>query len=129
MCAYQIGEHLHLTFADHLDFYSQQANPNFRLCTVNKQIPIEQNQIRFLMKGEKTFLKENIPAFSVQRKSRSISVLQKNLVTIIQSISESYDHLDFYSQQANPNFRLCTVNKQIPIFGFRQSRSHIFLNE
>jgi hypothetical protein len=41
------------------------------------------------MKGEKTFLKENIPTFSVQRKSRSISVLQKNLVTIIQSISES----------------------------------------
>jgi hypothetical protein len=41
------------------------------------------------MKGEKTFLKENIPAFSVQRKSRSISVLQKNLVTIIQSVSES----------------------------------------
>jgi hypothetical protein len=34
--------------------------------------------------GEKTFYKENIPAFSVQRKSRSISVLQKNLVTIIQ---------------------------------------------
>jgi hypothetical protein len=23
MCAYQIGEHLHLTFADHLDLYSQ----------------------------------------------------------------------------------------------------------
>jgi hypothetical protein len=41
------------------------------------------------MKGEKTFYKENIPAFSVQRKSRSISVLQKSLVTIIQSISES----------------------------------------
>jgi hypothetical protein len=38
------------------------------------------------MKGEKTFLKENIPAFSVQRKSRSISVLQKNLVTIIQDL-------------------------------------------
>jgi hypothetical protein len=34
------------------------------------------------MKGEKTCLKENIPAFSVQRKSRSISVLQKNLVTM-----------------------------------------------
>jgi hypothetical protein len=49
----------------------------------------EKNQLRFLMKGEKTFLKENIPAFSVQRKSRSISVLQKNLVTIIQNISES----------------------------------------
>jgi hypothetical protein len=29
-CAYRIGEHLHLTFADHLDLYSQQANPNFR---------------------------------------------------------------------------------------------------
>jgi hypothetical protein len=29
MCAYQISEHLHLTFADHLDLYSQQANPNF----------------------------------------------------------------------------------------------------
>ena len=41
------------------------------------------------MKGEKTFFKENIPAFSVQGKSRSISVLQKNLVTIIQNISES----------------------------------------
>jgi hypothetical protein len=41
------------------------------------------------MKGEKTFLKENIPAFSVQRKSRSISVLKKNLVTFIQNISES----------------------------------------
>jgi hypothetical protein len=41
------------------------------------------------MQGEKTFFKENIPAFSVQRKSRSIFVLQKNLVTIIQNISES----------------------------------------
>ena len=30
MCAYQVSEHLHLTFADHLDLYSQQANPNFR---------------------------------------------------------------------------------------------------
>jgi hypothetical protein len=27
MCAYQISEHLHLTFVDHLDLYSQQANP------------------------------------------------------------------------------------------------------
>jgi hypothetical protein len=33
--------------------------------------------------------KENIPAFSVQGNSRSVSVLQKNLVTIIQNISES----------------------------------------
>jgi hypothetical protein len=41
------------------------------------------------MQEEKTFLKENIPAFSVQRKSRSISVLQNNLVTIIQNVSES----------------------------------------
>jgi hypothetical protein len=41
------------------------------------------------MKGEKFFLKKKIPAFSVQGKSRSISVLPKNLVTIIQSISES----------------------------------------
>jgi hypothetical protein len=41
------------------------------------------------MKGEKTIFKENILAFSVQRKSRSISVLQKNLVTIIQNISSS----------------------------------------
>jgi hypothetical protein len=41
------------------------------------------------MKGEKILLKENIPAFSLQRKSRSISVLQNNLVTIIQNISES----------------------------------------
>jgi hypothetical protein len=38
MCAYQIGEHLHLTFADHLDLYSQQANPNFRL--LSEQIPL-----------------------------------------------------------------------------------------
>jgi hypothetical protein len=38
MCAYQIGEHLHLTFADHLDLYSQQANPNFRF--PSEQIPI-----------------------------------------------------------------------------------------
>jgi hypothetical protein len=30
-----------------------------------------------------------IPAFSVQGKSRSVSVLQKNLMTIIQNISES----------------------------------------
>jgi hypothetical protein len=41
------------------------------------------------MKVEKTVFKENIPAFSEQRKSRSISVLQKILVTIIQNISES----------------------------------------
>ena len=33
--------------------------------------------------------KENIPAFSAQGKSCSVSILQKNLVTIIQNISES----------------------------------------
>jgi hypothetical protein len=33
--------------------------------------------------------KENIPAFSVQGKLHSVSVSQKNLVTIIQNISES----------------------------------------
>jgi hypothetical protein len=46
MCAYQIGEHLYLTFT-------------------------------LLMKGEKIFFKENIPAFSVQGKSRSISFCRK----------------------------------------------------
>jgi hypothetical protein len=50
---------------------------------------MKKKKIRFLMKGEKIFFKENIPAFSVQRKSRSITVLQKNLVTIIQNVSES----------------------------------------
>jgi hypothetical protein len=38
MCAYQIGEHLHLTFSDHLDLYRQQANPNFRF--PSEQIPL-----------------------------------------------------------------------------------------
>ena len=38
MCAYQISEHLHLTFADHLGLYSQQANPNFRF--PSEQIPL-----------------------------------------------------------------------------------------
>ena len=38
MCPYQIGEHLHLTFSDHLDLYSQQANPNFRF--PSEQIPL-----------------------------------------------------------------------------------------
>jgi hypothetical protein len=38
MCAYQIGEHLHLAFADHLDLYSQQANPNFRF--PSERIPL-----------------------------------------------------------------------------------------
>jgi hypothetical protein len=42
----------------------------------------------FNERREKKF-KENISAFSVQGKSRSVSVLQKNLVTIIQNISES----------------------------------------
>jgi hypothetical protein len=37
MCAYQIGEHLHLTFSDHLDLYSQQANPN--CWSPSEQIP------------------------------------------------------------------------------------------
>jgi hypothetical protein len=32
---------------------------------------------------------ENIPASSVRGKTRSLSILQKNLVTIIQNISES----------------------------------------
>jgi hypothetical protein len=36
--AYLIGEHLHLTFADHLDLYSQQANSNFRFRS--EQIPL-----------------------------------------------------------------------------------------
>jgi hypothetical protein len=34
ICAYQTSEHLHLTFADHLDLYSQQANPNFRFPSI-----------------------------------------------------------------------------------------------
>ena len=38
ICAYQIGEHLHLAFANHLDLYSQQENPNFRL--PSEQIPL-----------------------------------------------------------------------------------------
>ena len=38
MCDYQIGEHLHLTFADTLDLYSQQANSNFRFRS--EQIPL-----------------------------------------------------------------------------------------
>jgi hypothetical protein len=38
MCVYRIGEHLHLTFAVHLDLYSQQANPNFRF--PSEQIPL-----------------------------------------------------------------------------------------
>ena len=38
MCAYQIGEHMHLTFADNLDLYSQQANPNVRF--PSEQIPL-----------------------------------------------------------------------------------------
>jgi hypothetical protein len=38
MYAYQIGEHLHLTFSDHLDLYSQQANPNFWFSS--EQIPL-----------------------------------------------------------------------------------------
>ena len=59
-------------------------------CLVFDRSYNETNQIqKNLMKGEKIFFKENIPAFSVQGKSRSISVLQKNLVTIIQNISES----------------------------------------
>jgi hypothetical protein len=45
------------------------------------------------MKGEKIFFKENIPAFSVQGKSRSISVLQKNLVTIFCTVFETSVHL------------------------------------
>ena len=38
MCAYEIGGHLHLTFAAHLDLYSQQSNPNFRF--PSEQIPL-----------------------------------------------------------------------------------------
>jgi hypothetical protein len=51
------------------------------------------------MKGEKTFFKENIPAVSVQRKSRSISVLQKNLVTIIQNtpfVKAEVDSVEYF---------------------------------
>jgi hypothetical protein len=43
----------------------------------------------FFNERRENLFKGNIPAFSVQRKSRSISVLEKNLVTIIQNISES----------------------------------------
>jgi hypothetical protein len=99
MCAYQIGEHLHLTFSDHLDLYSQQANPNFRF--PSEQIPLvfwinnvprleydttdsiifkmylTLSLTAFLVKGEKKKFKENIHAFSVQGKSHSVSVLQK----------------------------------------------------
>ena len=62
---------------------------NLSCLVFDRSSVMKKNQIRFLMKGEKIFFKENIPAFSVQGKSRSISVLQKNLVTIIQNISES----------------------------------------
>jgi hypothetical protein len=42
-----------------------------------------------LFNERRDFVFLNIPAFSVKGKSRSISVLQKNLVTIIQNIAES----------------------------------------
>jgi hypothetical protein len=81
------------------------------------------------MKGEKTFLKENIPAFSVQRKSRSISgrifctvfetVCASSLAMCAYQIGEHLhltfaDHLDLYSPQSNPNFRF--PSEQIPLF-------------
>ena len=46
-------------------------------CLVFDRSCNEKNQIRFLMKGEKTFFKENIPAFSVQGKSLNISFCRK----------------------------------------------------
>ena len=46
-------------------------------CLVFDRSCNEKNQIRFLMKREKIFFKENIPAFSVQGKSRSISFWRK----------------------------------------------------
>jgi hypothetical protein len=78
-----------LTSKKRLNLYRLYGNVMKKSVVTRMSLRSEKNQIRFFMKGEKTFFKENILAFSVQRKSRSISVLQKNLVTIIQNISES----------------------------------------
>ena len=71
------------------DSIISKMRSNLSCLVFDRSSVMKNNKIRFLMKREKTFFKENIPAFSEQRKSRSISVLQKNLVTFIQNISES----------------------------------------
>ena len=46
---------------------------NLSCLVFDRSSVMKKNQIRFLMKGEKTFFKENIPAFSVYKENRAVS--------------------------------------------------------
>jgi hypothetical protein len=125
MCAYQIGEHLHLTFSDHLDLYSQQGNPNFRMVSeiigsgreVSKNTSliwqISFNGQRCDLQIHHCFLYNRSIACSWYIKNR-----KKPCLRCAYQIGEHLhltfsDHLDLYSQQGNPNFRL--PSEQIPL--------------
>jgi hypothetical protein len=76
MCAYQIGEHLHLTFADHLDLYSQQANPNFRF--PSEQIPLFSENTLFNERRENLSLKKIFPLL-VYKENRAVFPFCRNI--------------------------------------------------
>jgi hypothetical protein len=81
-----------LTLKKRLNLYSFYGNVVNKSVVTRMNLRFDKDVGTYLLKSrsdDNAFFKENIPAFSVQRKSRSISVLQKNLVTIIQNISES----------------------------------------
>jgi hypothetical protein len=58
-------------------------------CLVSDRSSVMKKSNTLFNERSENIFKKNIPAFSVQGKSRSVSVLQKNMVTIVQNISES----------------------------------------
>jgi hypothetical protein len=58
-------------------------------CLVSNHSSVMKKSNMLYNERRENLFKENIPASSVRGKSCSVSILQKNLVTIIQSISES----------------------------------------
>jgi acetolactate synthase small subunit len=66
----------------------QQMRSNLSCLVSDRSSVMKKSNTLFNERRENIF-KRNIPAFSVQEKSRSVSVLQKNMVTIAQNISES----------------------------------------
>ena len=58
-------------------------------CLVSDHSSVMKKSNTLFNARRENLFKENIPVFSIQGKSHSVSILQKNLVTLIQNISES----------------------------------------
>jgi hypothetical protein len=116
MCAYQIGEHLHLTFSDHLDLYSQQASEETTDSIISKMLSslscLVSNRSSVMKKSNTLFnerrenlFKENIPA----KVKSSVFQTRQNKFESILEIIESVVSSPFVKAEVDSDRTRCCM--------------------